>query len=106
MSVVINCNKCLVLEKRDGDTVSIKTDDVHVEIYNYPLSYVNEISFRSFTNSPALENSPDGEKSACSIRITLQRGGEYIFKYSEELLHCAFSDYIMLKSILKGHMAS
>lgn len=103
MSVVINCNRSLNIEKRSSGSVIVTADNVLVELYDYPLGYLNEISFSSYTNSPKSENSGN-EKSDCRIRISLVRGGEYIFKYSPELLHRAFADYVLLKAVLNTHM--
>ena len=104
MSVALNCKRPLTVQQTAGGTLSISTDESTVVIYNYPRGYVQEISFRSHTNSPEYENSNRNDPSDCSIRIEFVQGYEYIFKYPTDLLHHAFADFVILRSILKSYM--
>lgn len=104
MSVVINCTRPLTVEKTDRGNVNISTHDSTVVIYNYPRGYVQQISFRSHTNSPQDENSNRTESSGCTIKIEFVMCYEYIFKYPNNLVHVAFADYVMLRSILESFM--
>lgn len=104
MSVVLNCTRPLTVEKTGSGALNISTHDSTVVIYNYPRGYVQQISFRSHTNSPQDENSNRTESSGCTIRIAFVMCYEYIFKYPNNLLQHAFADYMMLRSVLESYM--